>query len=472
MAKKNKPAPSSGLTLTAPALLFAGGMLVLGAVGGYMVGKAQGIVEGGDSSAAGAEAASDAEPRGKVVNKTGGELRRLSEDEKKKLLSDNKARGTAKDPGPAPVDSPFMAEDILSGITDPVQRQDYQRAVTYMTKGNARAARPTLVRLAQDATGTKLEEPVAALLCDAQASVGDVREARKSIETFKTKWPKSAHLAQVWLADGKSHMHEGKRMKRAPGQAADAPANDDQKKSYREAVSRFDTLLKSFSSHPAAVDALLNKSALLVELGDMSGAETAALRLADDHPTTKQAPRALSNVARRAMGAGDYEAAGRLYQAIVAKFPQDRAAKGAQGQLKSLKMLGKVAPSIEVSEWLGENYGSLEELRGKNVALVFWATWCPACRRTMPKIQEFYDRNKGDDFVMIALTRHSKGQTTQAVMEYMKENGYTMPVAVDPGSSSRAYGVTGIPAGAIINKEGKVVFRGHPANFSDDLLKR
>ena len=99
MAKKNKPAPSTGLTLTAPALLFAGGMLVLGAVGGYMVGKAQGIVEGGDSSGAGAETAGATEPRGKVVNKTGGELRRLSEDEEE-ALSDNKSRGTVKIPGP------------------------------------------------------------------------------------------------------------------------------------------------------------------------------------------------------------------------------------------------------------------------------------------------------------------------------------------------------------------------------------
>ena len=72
---------------------------------------------------------------------------------------------------------------------------------------------------------------------------------------------------------------------------------------------------------------------------------------------------------------------------------------------------------------------------------------------------------------MLALTRHSKGQTTQAVRDYMKENGYTFPVAVDPGSSSRAYGVTGIPAGVIVDKSGKVVFRGHPANFNDNLLK-
>jgi thiol-disulfide isomerase/thioredoxin len=341
-----------------------------------------------------------------------------------------------------------------------------------MSKGNSRAARPTLIRLAEAAEGSTWSEPVAAMLCDARASLGDLKEARSAIDSFKKTWPKSAHMAQVWVADGKTHMHEGKRLKRAPGQDPKDPPNNEQKKSYGEAISRFDTVIKSFPGHPAVVDALLNKSALLVDLGDLAAAEKSASQLADEHPESQHGPRALSNVARNAMGQGEFPIAERIYNKLVTDFPTDRAAKAAKGQLKSLKMLGKDAPELEVTEWVGEDLGSLASLRGQNVVVVFWATWCPACKRTMPSIQEFYERNKGDDFAMIAVTRNSKGQTTDKVRDYMAENNYTFPVAIDTGASSRAYGVTGIPAAAMVDKSGKVVFRNHPAQLTDALVKK
>ncbi len=172
------------------------------------------------------------------------------------------------------------------------------------------------------------------------------------------------------------------------------------------------------------------------------------------------------------MSQGAFPIAERIYNKLVTDFPTDRAAKAAKGQLKSLKMLGKDAPELEISEWVGEDLGSLASLRGKNVVIVFWATWCPACKRTMPSIQEFYERNKGDDFAMIAVTRNSKGQTTDKVRDYMTENGYTFPVAIDTGASSRVYGVTGIPAAAMVDKAGKVVFRNHPAQLTDALVAK
>jgi len=474
MANKKKNTPKGQITLTLPALGFALSMLVVGGTAGYMVGKAQGISEGGSQATAAKPEAKG--PQGTVVNNTDGQLRRLSESEKKKLLAGKGDPALKKNPKAAPVaptDSPYMTPAILKSIgTDAIILADYKRAVGYMSKGNSRAARPTLIRLAEAAKGSDWSEPVAALLCDARASLGDLAEARSAIESFKKTWPKSAHLAQVWVAEGKTYMHEGKRLKRAPGQDPKDPPNDEQKKSYREAISRFDTVLGSFPGHPAVVDALLNKSALLVDLGDLSQAEESASRLADEHPGSQQGPRALSNVARNAMSQGEFPIAERIYNKLVTNFPTDRAAKAAKGQLKSLKMLGKDAPELEITEWLGEDLGSLASLRGQNVVVVFWATWCPACKRTMPSIQEFYERNKGDDFAMIAVTRNSKGQTTDKVRDYMTENGYTFPVAIDTGASSRAYGVTGIPAAAMVDKSGKVVFRNHPAQLTDALVKK
>lgn len=476
MANKKQTASSSQLVLSVPALAFAVAMLGVGSIAGYMVGKAQGITEGSASSSSSAPATAAAPtPGGTVVNNTDGQLRRLSEAEKQKLLAGQKSSGPSakgKEPPPPPADSPYMSEDILSSIDDPVLLVDYKRAVGYMSKGNARAARPTLIKLERDSSGKAWEEPVAALLCDARSSMGNVDEGRKAIETFKKTWPKSKHLAQVWIAEGKTHMHEGKRLKRAPNQDPKGPPNSEQKKSYRQAIKLFDTVLSRWPEHPVAVEALLNKSALLVDLGDFAAAEAAAVELAEKHKTSQHAARGLSTVARNAMSSGDYERAERIYRKLATDFPRDRAAKGAQSQLQSLRMLGKDAPALSIVEWIGEDVGSIASQRGKTTVVVFWATWCPACRRALPAVQEFYERNKGPDFEMIAVTRHSKGQTSQKVRDYMAENNYTFPVAVDEGGGSRAYGVTGIPAAAMIDKKGKVVFRNHPAQLTDELLAK
>ncbi len=216
MANKKKTTPKGQITLTLPALGFAIAMLVVGGTTGYMVGKAKGLSEGGTSSVA---TEAKPSPQGNVVNNTDGQLRRLSEAEKKKLLAgkgDAALKKTPKAPPAIPADSPYMTPAILKSIgTNAVVLADYKRAVGYMSKGNSRAARPTLIRLEEAAEGNDWAEPVAAMLCDARASLGDLKEARSAIESFKKTWPKSNHLAQVWVADGKTHMHEGKRLKRA-----------------------------------------------------------------------------------------------------------------------------------------------------------------------------------------------------------------------------------------------------------------
>jgi peroxiredoxin len=133
-------------------------------------------------------------------------------------------------------------------------------------------------------------------------------------------------------------------------------------------------------------------------------------------------------------------------------------------------LMNKEAPALEIEEWLGDDLGQISDHRGKAVLLVFWATWCPHCRKEMPKLQELWQKHQDDDFMLIAVTRNSRGQTTEKVREYASENGLTMPIAIDPGGTSRAYGVSGIPAAAVVDKSGKVVWRNHPGQLTDSML--
>ncbi len=184
------------------------------------------------------------------------------------------------------------------------------------------------------------------------------------------------------------------------------------------------------------------------------------------------APRSLYNTAKAAEGAGDGESAERLYQRLVDDYPKERLARTARSQLQALALLGKPAPPLDVQEILGEDPGTLAALKGKVVVLVFWATWCPHCRKEMPKLEKQWARWKEKDVQVIAVTRHSKGQTTEAVQTYIDENSLTYPIVVDAGSTSRSYNVAGIPAAAVVGKDGNVVFRNHPAQITDAFLDK
>jgi AhpC/TSA family len=49
------------------------------------------------------------------------------------------------------------------------------------------------------------------------------------------------------------------------------------------------------------------------------------------------------------------------------------------------------APTFSISRLDGTVLNS-SDLRGRVVILDFWATWCPACRREMPELEELYRR--------------------------------------------------------------------------------
>jgi len=469
---------SSSSSLGPTGIAFGLGMAMVGLVLGYMIGSGKDSGPSSDDISAEIDKAVDArlsasktadakKATGTVSNKTGGDLRRLSDKEKAELLA-KKNRPAAEAPAP-PANSPFMT-DLIKGTfgDDSAALDQYTNAVALMSQGNARKARPTLTALHAKSTGKKWNEQVTVLLADARVSVGEVAEGRQMLTEWRSTYPMSAHAALATVAEGKASMKDGKRISNAKGVITPA-----QKRAYDEAIAMFDKAIAGWPEDPSLEQAYLNKASLMGELGDMDGAEAAATTLATTFPNAKQAPRGVFNVARIAFDSGDYPRAERLYKLLVADFPGDRLSKTARSNLSALKLLGKPAPDMEISEWVGDDLGSIASMKGKPVLLLFWATWCPHCRKAMPGIEEnVWQKYQGQGLQVVAVTKNSRGQTTEKVREYLSENGYTMPVAIDPGTTSRNYGVSGIPAAALVDKDGNVVFRNHPSQVTDELIQK
>ena len=155
---------------------------------------------------------------------------------------------------------------------------------------------------------------------------------------------------------------------------------------------------------------------------------------------------------------------------FMQKYGNTQAAKGARRTYQELQVVGKAIPADwGIEKWFqGE---SDVNLGGNGTTLVvFWETWCPHCQREVPKLQALYDSLRGDGLQIVGLTKVNKSATDEKVADFIKQKSLSYPIAKENGSATQHFGVSGVPAAAVV-KDGKIVWRGHPARLSEAQLK-
>ena len=121
---------------------------------------------------------------------------------------------------------------------------------------------------------------------------------------------------------------------------------------------------------------------------------------------------------------------------------------------RTLTVVGDTAP-VFTFPGLDGKMVSLTDYRGKVVFLNIWATWCLPCREEMPSMEKLYQKLKGEDFEILAVSIDATG--AKAVGPFMKEYGLSFPALLDTrGTIQNLYGTTGIPESYIIGREGFV----------------
>jgi thiol-disulfide isomerase/thioredoxin len=188
------------------------------------------------------------------------------------------------------------------------------------------------------------------------------------------------------------------------------------------------------------------------------------------HPQENQA-RAEFNKIRKQINDGELEAAKSAMGEFLKKYNDTETAKTARRlHQEVLSVIGKEAPTEwGIEKWFqGEN--DIDLSSDKTTLLVFWETWCPHCKREVPKLQALYDSLKGEGLQVLGVTRITKSSTEEGVAAFLKEHDVTYPIAREDGKMNGHFSVRGIPAGAVL-KNGKVIWRGHPGELNEDKLR-
>jgi thiol-disulfide isomerase/thioredoxin len=131
--------------------------------------------------------------------------------------------------------------------------------------------------------------------------------------------------------------------------------------------------------------------------------------------------------------------------------------------------VGTAAPDVTLP-LLGGGELALASLRGKVVAVDFWATYCGPCVRTMPHLQQLADTLPDDQFELYSVNVDpDTDDRDEVVSGFMERQELSFPVVLDNGRATWLYGADRIPLLVVVDREGIVrhVFRGFvdPANI-------
>lgn len=129
------------------------------------------------------------------------------------------------------------------------------------------------------------------------------------------------------------------------------------------------------------------------------------------------------------------------------------------------EIVGKEAKLV-VTEWIqGET--KLEDHEA--TLLVFFEEWCPHCKREVPLLQGKADTYGPQGLGVVGITQLTRKTPVAKMQKFLDGNSIAFPIAQDDGTMSEHYGVSGVPAAAMV-KDGKIVWRGHPNRLNDAML--
>lgn len=98
-----------------------------------------------------------------------------------------------------------------------------------------------------------------------------------------------------------------------------------------------------------------------------------------------------------------------------------------------LEARGLHPPLVDIDGWLQSDISSLEELRGKVVAVQFWTFGCSNCKATLPHMQALYEKYGGDDFEIVGVhaPEFDYERDADRIAQAAADLGVTWPIALD-----------------------------------------
>jgi peroxiredoxin len=121
--------------------------------------------------------------------------------------------------------------------------------------------------------------------------------------------------------------------------------------------------------------------------------------------------------------------------------------------------IGEHFADFEMSDTSG-NLKKLSDLKGKTILLEFWTSWCRPCRQENPNLVKTYKKFNPNGFEIFAVSLdQEKDSWLQAIEKDSLNWEHVSDLKGNDNEASLIYGIIGIPANFLIDKNGVIIGR-------------
>ena len=99
---------------------------------------------------------------------------------------------------------------------------------------------------------------------------------------------------------------------------------------------------------------------------------------------------------------------------------------------------------------------NLENYKGRVIVLDFWGTWCPPCRRMIPKLVKLNSEYKSKGVSILGLHVVSGFNGNAYTRQFAKKYKINYPTWISTREIEKKYGVKSYPTIIVIDKKGEV----------------
>lgn len=184
------------------------------------------------------------------------------------------------------------------------------------------------------------------------------------------------------------------------------------------------------------------------------------------YPTSMFNSSAYQMLINMAEDRGDMDQLKKYAAYLRSAMPEDRATRKVNGILLNKEGIGKPL-SIQYTSIKGEEIDTAR-MKGKVVAIFFWASWCGPCKSARPKFQEVYEKyhDQGLEMVSVSLDRTTQRRQLD---RYIEESGFIWPISFNGKSWDNPlavkFGVGSTPTIYLIDREGNLAYTDARTDF-------
>ena len=110
----------------------------------------------------------------------------------------------------------------------------------------------------------------------------------------------------------------------------------------------------------------------------------------------------------------------------------------------------------------------LADYAGQPKIIMFWATWCPHCKKLFPTIQTLQEKYGDQGLKIVAVSAFDNGDT----QAYAQEYGLTMDIVVGGDELAKQLGIPGTPTVLVLDGDNNIIHGEINPDPEDDTLEQ